>query len=452
MATERPAARPGRSSFLLFSVAVFVAFFVAAMAFGVAAVMAAFVLFFPPILLVLAVGVRLVGWLRRKEPVETAERAETGAKPSHVAVSNTILFLAGVGFAGIFVVIVGGGLVQSEGVWNKVGGYAILAPFALLGLGGAVVVVGCIVSALFAPTLPLRVMARIGPRRELYAATLASMGGKLDEAWESASLYQDRYPADSRALYLKAQIRWRQQALEDAMDLADSAVELEPTAEAYLTRSTVWLFLGDYREVLADAVAALAANPKLTAAQVLRGAALIALRRLEAALECLRGQGGGAYRSLLGMQLGEAYRLLGDREAERAAYEGVLRWAPSERRRGLFADTMEAYALAQLGRREEAEAEAKRALARNEGDSMVLHARAVMAARASDSDAAFEALRGFLPQGASGLVEALMDPLFTPLLAEGRFRELLAWATGAQRQRLERVRAQRAARQPEQVG
>ena len=41
------------------------------------------------------------------------------------------------------------------------------------------------------------------------------------------------------------------------------------------------------------------------------------------------------------------------------------------------------------------------------------------------------------------LVVALTDPQFTPLLDEKRFRELLAWALGAQRQARERVLAQR---------
>ncbi len=55
----------------------------------------------------------------------------------------------------------------------------------------------------------------------------------------------------------------------------------------------------------------------------------------------------------------------------------------------------------------------------------------------------FTRLLGVHPASA---VNALMDPEFTPLLTEKRFRELLAWALGAQRQARERVLAARSAR------
>jgi len=61
--------------------------------------------------------------------------------------------------------------------------------------------------------------------------------------------------------------------------------------------------------------------------------------------------------------------------------------------------------------------------------------------RRGDRDQLEEYLRRLLNVRPASAVEALIDPDFTPLLAEKRFRELLAWALGAQRQARERVLA-----------
>jgi hypothetical protein len=81
------------------------------------------------------------------------------------------------------------------------------------------------------------------------------------------------------------------------------------------------------------------------------------------------------------------------------------------------------------------------AIERDDRDTLALCAQALANVRRRETDAAEAKLSRMQLISPLAVIGALMDPQFTPLLSEKRFRELLAWAIGAQRQARARVLA-----------
>jgi tetratricopeptide (TPR) repeat protein len=101
-----------------------------------------------------------------------------------------------------------------------------------------------------------------------------------------------------------------------------------------------------------------------------------------------------------------------------------------------------ACALAQLGRWDDADRHINSTLKRNPADALALYAEALCAKEDGDYGQLEATLKKMMPlNSGSHVVDALTDAQFTPLLAEKRFPELLAWALGAQRQARECVLA-----------
>ena len=219
-------------------------------------------------------------------------------------------------------------------------------------------------------------------------------------------------------------------------------MDIRRTPEALITKAQCLALLGAYEEALAEAQVAFAMKPDLFAASHIPGAALVELRLLDEAISLLEGERRNRRTAASLFTLAEAYRLRGSKADSIKAYEQtvklmplniIFRIVPNE---GLWA-----CALVKLGNLDKAEKRATATLRADPTDLLGLHARALIEMRRGDRDQLEEYLRRLLNVRPASAVEALIDPDFTPLLAEKRFRELLAWALGAQRQARERVLA-----------
>ena len=393
------------------------------------AVLGVFVLAIPPSMLVLAVARKFTN----------RDGQDLQAKPTgpQLPGSKMFLALAALGVAGIAMIISSTAL-RNEGGLAAVGGWLIILAFACL----TIVPVAGIIFLRIAPTLPVAVRSLTGPRRRLYRGMLRSLDGRLEGAAEALVAYEKDYPDDNRAPGVRSAVLVRQHRYEDALLQAEGAVDIRRTPEALITKAQCLALLGAYEEALAEAQVAFAMKPDLFAASHIPGAALVELRLLDEAISLLQGERRNRRTAASLFTLAEAYRLRGSKADSIKAYEQtvklmplniIFRIVPNE---GLWA-----CALAKLGNLDKAEKRATATLRADPTDLLGLHARALIEMRRGDRDQLEEYLRRLLNVRPASAVEALIDPDFTPLLAEKRFRELLAWALGAQRQARERVLA-----------
>jgi tetratricopeptide (TPR) repeat protein len=228
---------------------------------------------------------------------------------------------------------------------------------------------------------------------------------------------------------------------DEALRETDRALALERRPETLDLRGRLLFRAGAHAEALADGEAALELNARLPAARDLVGTLLLTDRRLDRAVELMASGRLGQKTAASRFILAEAYRLRGDHDLARKCYEQAAKLAPfyvkfdPRRSEGIWA-----CALAQLGRWKEADRRIRETLERNPSDTTALYARALRENETGEFDALEETLKEMLLASLGVEVAgALTDPQFTPLLAEKRFRELLAWALGAQRQARERV-------------
>ncbi len=187
--------------------------------------------------------------------------------------------------------------------------------------------------------------------------------------------------------------------------------------------------------------AALAEKPNMAASRQLLAIALIASRRLDAAMAVLKGERRGWKNSGYYMILGEAYRLIGRADLGHEAYRQAEKRATTEAGCGLRGSAaVAAYARAAQAKIQEADITAADALAEDPENIVALYARSLVERQRGDRDAVASTMTQLLRLCPSQVAAGLTDPDFTPLLSEKRFRELLAWALGAQRQTREQVR------------
>lgn len=272
---------------------------------------------------------------------------------------------------------------------------------------------------------------------ELTVAVAHARRGRYTMAVEDARRYAERKPDSPWGWTVSAGALLGLGRTEEALAEADRAVALGGKDYARIVRGVALNALGLYGEACAD-LRALSQESRALGGPAY-GSALIAARRLDDAIAHLANSATSTLGLVDTVLLGETYRLLQDRENATSAYEEAVRRATVDPPGDLYAGML-GWCLAVLGRIDEARRTAEAALARRADDSAAQSAIALVAMLQGDTDEAHDAFRRMLTTSPSAALQSLTDPLFTPLLGEERFRELLAWALGAQQQTRERVR------------
>ena len=390
----------------------------------------------PLVMLLLAGASRLIA-LR-----EPAGR-EPGARPQQTALNEqarTFLFIAGFAALCVVVLVVHAELRAETGFADAVAWIVLLAFVASVPVG-LVVLFGL----MLVPTAQLWLRSIAGPRKDFFRGALHITKCEFSEATQAYDRYRPDFPDDSRGTLGNAYILAVEGRYDEALRDTHRAVLLERRPETFDLRGRLLFRAGALVEALADGEAALALNPRLAAARDLVGALLVTARLLDRAIDLMESGGLSQTTAASRFALAEAYRLRGDHDLARKYYAQAAKLAPfyvkfdPRHSEGLWA-----CALAELGRWEEADRHIQHTLGRNASDTTALYARALHEKEMGDLDALEQTLKEMLVASLGlEVVGVLTDPQFTPLLDEKRFRELLAWALGAQRQARERVLAQR---------
>ncbi|HSP54184.1 MAG TPA: tetratricopeptide repeat protein, partial [Dehalococcoidia bacterium] len=270
---------------------------------------------------------------------------------------------------------------------------------------------------------------------DLSVAMAHAKRGQYALAVEDARRFAERRPDSPWGWTVSAGALLGLGRLEEALTEADRAVALGGTDYARIVRGSALFGLGLFEEAYTDFRAT--SPESLASSGTSYAYVLIGVRSLDDAVQFLTDPTWSSVGVTEHALLGEAYRLLGDPESAAEAFGEAIRLARMQAPTG---DTpWLAYCLAMMGDRDEARALAEDVLTREE-DISALRVIALLAALRKDRDEAHEALRRTVLAWPRAAVDSLTDPQFTPLMGEKRFRDLLAWAIGAQRQRRERVR------------
>ena len=278
---------------------------------------------------------------------------------------------------------------------------------------------------------PLR--SYVGPARYYYQAGTLGQQGRFQECLDLVTTFLRRHPRDGHAYGLKALALAGLGFYEEALADADRAVSLKRHGKTLMVRGQILSWLGCHIEALSDLEASyrLRENPWT---RFLMGTQYAALRQLDTALAIFSRSTRSVKDSMTYLCLADCLRLLSRTEEAEAAYREAETKARREVKSGRPSESHLAYSLAQLSQNLEAIDAAAAAIERDDSDTMALGAQALTNVRRRETDAAEAKLRRMLLISPLAVIGALMDPQFTPLLSEKRFRELLAWALGAQRQ------------------
>ncbi len=381
---------------------------------------------------IMASPVFLVGlgvWLKVRS--RSTKAADAGTRESAREVGRLVLFLAFM-FVVSFVVL-GSGISVSVIV---VGGF-------ILGFGcGAAALWG-----IFGPFLP-RILIRLRSVAGRQKALNEGVGQYLDGDVEQAAIkfrdYGEQAPDDEAGFHWQSIALVQKGQLEAALELADKGISLKPTAFGFLQRGDLLLALGCDELALADAEEGIRLNANVLALTFVKGAAFVNLRRLDDALDVLSKEKFLKRTVWSRYALGDAHRLRSEPKKAKAAYRQATRLAPGfarldpDRSEGLWAR-----ALAQIGWFKHAERHIDKTLKRLPNDPHALYARAICEMAHDHRDSVAATLRHLLVVNPVVVAAGLTDPQFSQVLEEKRFRELLAWALGAQRQTRERVLGRR---------
>lgn len=315
----------------------------------------------------------------------------------------------------------------------------IAASAASQALGGLFFIAGI---SLFAGVLAMALggRTRLGIRRDYWRSTYAAKSGRMQEALEHATRQTDRRPNDARGWEARALALYGSVRLEEALACADRSLEIERSWRGYMIRGLVLAALGAGNGAAADFKESLRywrhSHVEIALARI-----SVAERRLNEALRILaRANRRGRKWSIGLLAVADVHRLLGNTEEVQRRFRLALKRADREIAAGMPAHSVRAYCLAQLNREAEAVKAAGAALELAGRDPFALLVKMLLNVRSGEHDLAEETLRKMLFVSPSSVVGTLTDPQFTPLLTEGRFRNLLAWALGAQRDILERLR------------
>jgi tetratricopeptide (TPR) repeat protein len=283
---------------------------------------------------------------------------------------------------------------------------------------------------------------RVGFRKDLWKSIYAVKSGRLQEGLDYAEKHISRRPNEAQGWEAKAVALWTLGRLEEALACADRALRIARTWRGYMIRGQILSFLGSNGAAVSDLEESLRfwrhAN-----VEIAKGAALVAQRRLDDALRVLlrAGRWGGRW-STGYSALGDAYRLRGDKTMAQEAYRSGVRRARREIAAGMPMHSTLGYCLAQLGQEADAADAAGDGLRFAEQDTSCLRTQTLLNVGQGELGWAEQKLHKMLLIAPGSVVETLTDPQCTPLLSERRFRELLAWALGAHRQMVRRLRVE----------
>ena len=318
-------------------------------------------------------------------------------------------------------------LISAGGVLRSIG--TVLLPAVILGFAWA---------ALFAGLAPTR-FVRLLPGRRGYRQALALVWADLDgEAIGPLSRYVAEHPADAEALYLLSRLFLDHGRALDAFDCAEQGIALKETSVGLTWRAHALKLIGATAEAEAIYAVVHDKEPLMWNLCPVYAEALLDLRRPLAAVEVMKGERKALRTSFAALTFGRAYRMAGDEQAAARQFEEAA--ARSEKESKTVKSNAEngATALAYLGANRECASVLYEIEMRN---GTAVEARALVDLRHGQGDAVYTGLTGCVATEPRTVVNLLTDPLFTPLLSEPRFRQLLAWALGLQRMWRQQVRA-----------
>jgi len=277
---------------------------------------------------------------------------------------------------------------------------------------------------------------------ELGVAAWLMTKRRYEEALSWCRRYTNRRPNDPAGWIASCHAFWNLGRLEDAVEDANRAVELRGGDYAKMLRGILYCTFGLHAEAVED----LTANPHRKETLLYLGNSLCCLRRLDEAIAALLEAAGQSSRADEFLQLGEAYRLRGSMAEATVAYALATELARAGKTISAKPGATLAYCLVRTGGTDEAEDVAEAALRDDPKDAITLHALALVANARVDADGARDFIARMIAARPDSGIWAFRDRDFTPLLEERRFRELMAWAIGGQRQTRSRVLARRAER------
>jgi len=381
----------------------------------------------PLVMLLLAGASKLIA---RKEPGEPGPRS----RPQQTALveqAKAFLIIAGYAVLAIVVLMASIAMTRSGEGAIDAAGWALIFGFGVL----TVVPFGFLVLLKYAPLLLLGVLSHVGRRSSLYRGHRLFLQGRYSDALDSFRAYSSADPEESKGLIAQSAVLNRLRRYEEALAVAESAVVKGRSAEALSARAASLLSLGTADLALVDLEAARELNPRVMGGHILAAAALIKLRRLDEAIALLETEGFQRRTAASRLLLGEAYRLRDMAERASTAYKAAVKLAPITAGFDMaMGHGIWACALAELEKTDDAADHAEIALDLEPSNSVALYARALVELRRENLERLYATLAELIIAHADSTLSALTDPEFTPLLAEKRFRDLLAWALGAQRQ------------------
>ena len=305
----------------------------------------------------------------------------------------------------------------------------ISLPITLLGILAAFVV----------PRLWGQVQTTFGRRKLLYQGVRLTMKGRYNEAIEAISSHLKQRPDDDLARLFLAGALTEADRGEEALATLDRVRSTRFDAEVHLGRGQVLAHAGASEEGRAEIEKALARKPRIMFGRGMLAPHLIDLRLLETAISLLKKE--RVNNSARALHRAEAYRLLGRPDLARKNYRKAEKLAKLEVRVGfLTSRANHAYVLAAQGDLFDAEREVQRTLEDWPACRIAIYTQALIERRRGDAGGVEHTLQRMLSVSPHQVVCALTDPDFTPLLTEQRFRRLLAWALGARRANIERLR------------
>lgn len=284
-----------------------------------------------------------------------------------------------------------------------------------------------------------QIRSAIGPDRDYFKGASLIVAGKPAEALELSREYRLRTPQTGLSGELAGMALDALDRREEALAEADRAVRTKKRWQGLMIRGGILLRMSLPAEALRDLEESYLLGGNLIARWQI-GAAFLSLRRLDDADRILEWSKRVMKYSFVSLAAAECQRLLGNHQRAHEYYFDTEERARREIESGKPHEAILAYSLARMGRDAAAIETADEALERNPGDVLALTAHALVNVLRGEAPLALVNLRRLMlidPQQVAG---ALTDPQFTHLLTEPRFRELLAWALGAQRQTRERLR------------
>jgi tetratricopeptide (TPR) repeat protein len=287
----------------------------------------------------------------------------------------------------------------------------------------------------------LLVWRRLGPRKHFYQGAAKLAAGQYEAALAHFEIGKSTHP-DDPAIWEESALclLWLGRA-EEALTSADHALSLARRWQGLYARGVALMRLGATAEARQDLEeCALIKGGVLV--DLFIATVLVDLRLLDSAIAVLKAVRKRIKLIDASLMLGEAYRLSHlEGEATRAYTDTA---ALAGRMNHVAATPIYAYALAQLGRYDDAIQLADTVLEGPVFRDLALRTRAIATMRLDDLATTESTLRQLIETSPHAAVQTLTDPYFTHLLSKEAFRTLLGEALAARDEIIGRVGARNA--------